>query len=215
MFEAILLAWAVAASFASVVFFAQWRRSKRRFKHVTMNDELTGLLNRHGFWDQVERFIKVTVSAKVGAQRASFVVKDFSLIVFDIDRFKELNDMFGHRCGDAVLRRVAETVTSAIREVDLACRWGGEEIVVGLVGAGQQKALEIAERVRETVEKSPIMWDSGDIVRFTVSGGVSSVNGAKNFDELLEMADKALYLAKAGGRNRIVAYESSSTKPGR
>lgn len=180
----------------------------RRLKEVAYRDELTRLYNRRGFKENAEKFLKeVALFKDRPERRESLIVKNLSLIVFDIDHFKKFNDTYGHQAGDKVLKLFSEIITKKVREIDLVARWGGEEIVVGLIGAGEKDAVMIAEEIRQEVEK--LSFKSGKkIVKFTVSGGAASFDRAKDFDTLFESADKALYEAKRSGRNRIVAFSS-------
>lgn len=187
---------------------ASLKEEIRRLKEVAYRDELTRLYNRRGFKEDAEKFIKeIALYKEHPERRESFIVKNLSLIVFDIDYFKKFNDTYGHQVGDNVLRSFAELVTKKVREIDLVARWGGEEIVVGLIGAGEKDAAQIADEIRKAVKSSS--FKSGKkSVKFTVSGGVAGFDSAKDFDTLFENADKALYEAKKSGRNRIVAFSS-------
>ena len=175
-------------------------------KKLAYKDELTGLYNRHGFKDGAERFISELASENGdGRKREAVYIKSFSLIMFDIDDFKKLNDTYGHRAGDAVLKMFAKIVMDNVRDIDSASRWGGEEIVLGLVGASEEDAFRIADRIRDRVEKETIEFE-GNKIKFRVSGGVASMDDAKDFDEMLGCADKALYKAKSAGKNQVVKY---------
>jgi len=187
---------------------ASLKEEVRRLKEVAYRDELTRLYNRRGFKEDAEKFLKeVALFKDHPERRESFVVRNLSLVVFDIDHFKKFNDTHGHLVGDKVLKSLAELITKKVREIDLVARWGGEEIVVGLIGAGEKDAVKIAEEIRKEVERSS--FRSGKkIVKFTVSGGAASFDSAKDFDTLFKSADKALYEAKKSGRNRIVAFSS-------
>ena len=121
-----------------------------------------------------------------------------SILMIDIDRFKQLNDAHGHAFGDAVLRRVAQTLAGCLRPQDLAARYGGEEFAVLLPGLEPARALAIAERLRQAVQVD----GEASGLPITVSIGVAGRCGAQSLDVLLRHADEALYRAKESGRNR-------------
>lgn len=165
----------------------------RLFKQVqtqAMTDALTGLYNHRYFQERLERETKL-------ADRND---QQISLILLDLDHLKRINDTHGHRSGDAALRHVARTMLSTVREVDICARYGGEEFVIILPQCGGEDAIEVAERLREAIASTPVPI----IGQVTASIGVASYPGsAKNKEELVEMSDRAMYLAKAAGRNRV------------
>jgi two-component system cell cycle response regulator len=126
-----------------------------------------------------------------------------SLIVMDLDRFKELNDRLGHDVGDAALSHAAGVLRASIREVDLACRIGGDEFAVICPGASLEGATAVAERARTALEKTPFRAPNGEPVALTASLGVSALNDGDR--QLFQAGDHALYAAKAEGRNRVHA----------
>ena len=165
-----------------------------------MTDALTGLYNHGYFQDRLDREIKL-------ADRNNEVV---SLILLDIDRMKKINDTHGHRSGDRVLSHVAALMLASVRDVDVCARYGGEEFVVILPQCDRENATVVADRLRASVA-SKATNNGGQV---TVSIGVATYpSGAKSKDELVEMADRAMYLAKAAGRNRVrtLAHRSYST----
>ncbi|MDB5795697.1 MAG: diguanylate cyclase with sensor, partial [Noviherbaspirillum sp.] len=126
-----------------------------------------------------------------------------SLLAIDADHFKQINDTLGHAAGDTVLQHLAETITRSAREIDVVARVGGEEFAVLLPSTALAAALAVAERIRKNVESAAIHID-GREVRYTVSIGVSTMcEGVSGMDDMMKMADKALYDAKRNGRNRI------------
>jgi diguanylate cyclase (GGDEF)-like protein len=166
---------------------------QHRIEVLALSDKLTGLPNRQAFdlnFQQTMRQIR----------RHPVPV---SIILFDIDRFKSVNDRFGHLFGDRVLRAVARTVADQIREVDLLCRWGGEEFLLLLPGCILRDAQDIAENIRGSIEHLRIE-DDHHVTDVTVSLGVTEYRLGENEDDLLRRADDALYRAKEGGRNRCV-----------
>lgn len=168
-------------------------------------DPLTGLANRRGL---EERLGSEMAAAQQGAIR-------LSAILLDLDHFKEVNDRWGHEAGDAALRSVAQIVQRSIRPGDAAGRWGGEEILVLLPGIGLQAAAYVAERIRQSVENSPVIWGS-DALALRVSAGVSCFPDAVSKPgDLLASADSALYFAKEAGRNAVAVAGGAGGKGGK
>lgn len=129
-----------------------------------------------------------------------------SVIIFDIDDFKKVNDTYGHLTGDAVLVMVANSVKGILRENDIVARWGGEEFIVFLKFTGLEAAKIVAEKVREAVEKDNIAFN-GVTIGVTVSVGVDCFNHFdKDYKDTIERADKALYRSKKTGKNKVTAY---------
>jgi diguanylate cyclase (GGDEF)-like protein len=125
----------------------------------------------------------------------------FSLVLFDIDYFKQVNDNYGHQVGDDVLKEVAQIALKSIREVDTAARYGGEEFVVLLPQTNIVSAVEIAERIRTSMQKT-IKLDDKSV---TASFGVIEIKENMSIEALIKLADEALYKAKAAGRNQVMS----------
>ncbi|MCR5621044.1 MAG: GGDEF domain-containing protein [Treponema sp.] len=129
-----------------------------------------------------------------------------SVIMFDIDFFKKVNDTYGHNCGDYILASVASIIKKSIRGKDLAARYGGEEFTLLLSGESGRNACKVAERIRKMVETYPFEYQ-GQQIHITISGGVAEFSTEMNSnlspEELVDVADKALYVSKNKGRNRI------------
>jgi diguanylate cyclase (GGDEF)-like protein len=175
-------------------------RAEHDYRQASRMDPLTGLLNRGAL---VDRFEELRIQA---AHHGSPV----SLVVCDLDHFKEVNDRHGHDQGDAVLRDVAAELRSAIRSFDLVYRLGGEEFLVVLPGCELEEASAVAERIRERLRAAR----PGSIA-ITASLGVACAQGAGLvFDDLFRAADQALYSAKARGRDRVVAAEAAEPVTG-
>jgi diguanylate cyclase (GGDEF)-like protein len=138
--------------------------------------------------------------------RSSRHARPLSLLLFDIDCFKAINDEQGHLCGDQVLRDLAGRLRDVIRAEELFARYGGEEFVMVLPECTRENAMVVAERVRRLVEAEPFTFD-GETIRVTVSVGVATTEGGETLDppELLQRADHKLYEAKRNGRNRVEA----------
>jgi two-component system cell cycle response regulator len=164
-------------------------------------DMLTGLLNRRAFLDAIERERSRSV-------RHAFPM---SLLLLDVDHFKNVNDERGHAMGDIVLQGVARVLESVARKSDFVARWGGEEFVLALPQTGEAGARVAAERVRRAVAAaSHTVSDKGDPVRVTVSIGIASSPAPWSIDDLVGSADAAMYAAKVRGRNRVeVASEGT------
>jgi len=157
-------------------------------------DPLTGVMNRLALTESIARELS-------RAQRSG---RPLSLLMFDLDYFKQLNDRLGHQAGDEALRQLAETSLHQLRGSDLLARYGGEEFVAVLPDADKARAMETAERLRAHVESLGI--PSGDGTVLTASYGVSTYpEDGDRLDALVARADAALYAAKQGGRNRVVA----------
>jgi diguanylate cyclase (GGDEF)-like protein len=137
-------------------------------------------------------------------KKAKVTETNLSLIVFDLDHFKNVNDTHGHQCGDYVLREVTSVVKNQlIRSGDMFGRYGGEEFVIILYGSPLQRACDVAERIRSTIEKHHFAFAGKDL-RITVSLGVAAVDATITTPEaLFEKADQAAYQSKRAGRNRV------------
>ncbi|MCX8044177.1 MAG: GGDEF domain-containing protein, partial [Desulfobacterota bacterium] len=166
-------------------------RSKR-LEDAALIDPLTHCYNRRALED-------VLAQAIAQAQRYQ---NDLALIIFDIDYFKKVNDRYGHRVGDAVLKAVAKTILAAIRKSDCLTRYGGEEFVLVLPETKLSKAIELAERLRRAIEKTRVECDN-DSIAVTASFGVAAFKPGMDQEQLLTKADEMLYEAKRQGRNRI------------
>lgn len=168
----------------------------RRLRTEATRDPLTGLCNRR----RLEHIAKREISF---GQRDGHAV---GLILLDLDHFKRMNDTFGHAAGDVVLRTVADLLQSRIRVYDVACRYGGEELVVVAPGESAAGAARLAEYLRTAIEALDVGFEGARLPRFTASFGVSSFpEHGWDLDSVLGAADRALYRAKEQGRNRVVA----------
>ncbi|HLD26990.1 MAG TPA: GGDEF domain-containing protein [Patescibacteria group bacterium] len=162
-------------------------------------DDLTGLYKRKFFNRRLdEEFSKLGDNQE---RRTDDTLKHISIVFLDIDHFKNINDTKGHAKGDAVLKKVGNTLSSNVRESDLVCRWGGEEMVIALLGADESESAKIAETLRSVIEKE---------VGVTTSIGIASYNEGISPDELIDRADQTMYKAKhkPGGRNCVELYSN-------
>ncbi|KAB2951633.1 diguanylate cyclase [Heliorestis acidaminivorans] len=164
------------------------------FKWMASHDELTGIYNRRVFFEYGNHELERLKRNKL----------PLSLIMFDIDHFKRVNDTYGHQAGDVVLQKVAEVVKKNIRACDLFARFGGEEFVILLADVTPQKTMAVAEKLRVALEAMEVTTE-GVLIKVTSSFGVSGVEavGQESLDVLIAQADQALYEAKARGRNRV------------
>ncbi len=171
------------------------KTSNDRLRVLSSTDPLTGLYNRRHFMGVLEREF----------ERTDRYGTPLSFVMFDIDHFKRLNDTFGHQAGDDVLRELGRVVREAVRASDVAGRYGGEEFCVLLPHTEVEGAAEFARRLRLTVENHPFPAQ-GETLRVTASFGVAACPSAavQRAQDLIGVADEALYQAKSEGRNRVV-----------
>ena len=165
---------------------------QRKLEKMATEDRLTGAYNRHTFDIIYDQTLKE-------ARRKKMI---FSVILFDIDDFKQVNDHFGHLSGDEVLKNIATLTIGCIRESDMLCRWGGEEFLVLLKDCDLTNALDMAEKIRKTVKDTTISY-KGEVIQTTVSLGVAQYRPTDEQDILLSRVDDALYRAKMKGKDRF------------
>lgn len=127
----------------------------------------------------------------------------FSIVLGDLDRFKKVNDTYGHEAGDLVLQETARRLQAAIRAQDIVCRWGGEELLILLPETGPEGAGQVAEKIRAAMDDAPVQTGN-EVIHQTISLGVSSFRPDDTVTTLISRADEALYEAKSAGRNRVV-----------
>jgi diguanylate cyclase len=166
-----------------------------RIQELATRDELTGLVNRR----------HMSALLKQERQRGLRSGRTFAVATIDIDHFKAVNDHYGHAVGDEVLRNFARQAPQALRGTDVLARWGGEEFVVLLAETALSAARIGAERLRGRIAATPMAHLSGVPIRVTVSVGLTEHVVGEAETQTLERADRALYEAKAQGRNRTVA----------
>ncbi len=190
---AVFVIWAVAGM--AWHYLNAQQELEEALRALAESDPLTEIMNRAG------------ITTELGRRCAEFqrYGSAFALLMVDVDHFKSINDRLGHLTGDHVLRRIANIIRSALREVDCVGRYGGEEFIVVLPETTLASAVNTAERIRLAIEQVPIRVDR-ELVKVTVSIGVSAAApGAQSSAEaLIETADRAMYEAKRGGRNRVM-----------
>jgi len=168
---------------------------ERKLVEKNMLDGLTGVYNR--------RFLDTKIQEEFSRHRR--YDRPFSLIMCDIDHFKNVNDTYGHQCGDIVIKQIAALIGSMLRDTDFLARYGGEEFCCLLPEANLDEALSLAERLRQAIEQEEINCN-GQPLKITVSFGVAYMHDVvKSAESLLQKADEALYAAKKSGRNRVTA----------
>ncbi len=162
-------------------------------RKMAISDELTGLFNRRGLMDLGRREI----------DRAKRFHHPLSVAIFDIDNFKSINDTYGHIAGDQLLNQIADCCRASFREIDIIGRYGGDEIVVILIESTADQSYQIIERFRESIANHTFRTEAGDLTT-TISIGIAELNDdIENLTQLIDHADRALYMAKEDGRNRI------------
>jgi diguanylate cyclase (GGDEF)-like protein len=166
----------------------------KRLESAAAFDSMTNCYNRREF----NRLIEHNIANAKRHQR------DLSIIMFDLDHFKGVNDQFGHLVGDLVLRKVAEAIQLKIRKGDYLSRYGGEEFVLVLPDTKRTRAMELAERLKQVVHSLRVKTPEGDTVKITSSFGVASLRKDDDRQGLIKKADDMLYKAKAAGRNRVM-----------
>lgn len=187
-----------------VLLWLVFERISEQLAHLATHDALTSALNRNG--------LKNALTAYFGVATLGMAAPRMVLLLIDIDHFKRVNDELGHATGDAVLRAVAATIREACRGEDFVARTGGEEFLVGCAGEDGDFAGRMAERIRERVAGLVVQATAARQVSCTVSLGVSQpFSRLEDWETASTQADRALYRAKAAGRNRSVRHEDGSS----
>lgn len=175
------------------------QRAKQELKELVSRDPLTNAYNRRYFSEVASKLIPI------GRRKE----EPISVLMIDIDKFKKINDTYGHSAGDEVIKTLAIKLQSSTRESDIVARFGGEEFAIILPNTDKKSALTIAESIREEIEESHLdlcpTTPSNELIKFTISIGVDEFNYTTDgqIDNSLNRADKALYKAKNSGRNRV------------
>ena len=176
-------------------------KTMQYYRQLSILDGLTEVFNHRYFHEVMVREIS----------RAKRFSHPLSLLMVDVDDFKQYNDAYGHIAGDRALRKVAHVFTEAIRKLDLVFRYGGEEFTIILVETDREGALVIAERIRREVEKTKFEEDGSIVVKLTVSIGLASYPKDTQYKEgLIQKVDKALYKAKHLGKNRVCYLDGTN-----
>src|SRR5207248_7443428 len=192
----------VASLAAQVVVALENARLHRMVERQAMVDSLTGLANRRSLEE----------SLRSELARAARFTDSVSVVLADLDDFKQVNDRYGHAAGDDVLMAFAAALRATVRESDVAGRWGGEEFALVLPGTDAAGGARLAERARSAIEGRQVAMPNGDLCSVTASFGVAAYPDNRELREILAAADSALYAAKAAGKNRVmIATEPITT----
>ena len=172
----------------------QLRESEKKYKELSITDDLTKLYNSRHFYERL----------KLEMERTTRYRHPLSLLMVDIDDFKKFNDTHGHLAGDEVLAQTGEAIKGALRDSDSGYRYGGEEFVVILPETSASGAVQVAERIRKELAAMPIPLADGETHNITASIGVSELREREKSSEFIRRADINLYAAKAAGKNRVI-----------
>lgn len=190
----------------SHIYMARQEEFDTRLYRIATTDELTGIANRRALMQTLENRISEAMRYNTG----------FSILLFDLDNFKEVNDRYGHLAGDSILVRITRVCARWLRGTDFMGRFGGEEFMVLCPNTSLEGAKALAERIRQAVEESGFTVN-GKNIKMTISVGVTELsnhldaaaklNEVELLHDMIDAADSAMYNAKRNGRNRVVAYE--------
>lgn len=178
---------------------ADLREQNEKLKELITKDELTGAYNRRGIEEEIKKYIETIQNRPETLHKPILGV-----LLIDLDKFKIINDTYGHKAGDEVLEKLVQTCSGQLRDLDFLGRYGGEEFLVVLPLADISQSKLVAERLREAVAAMDIEYN-GEKIETTVSIGVSVFDGKKTWADTYEEADKFMYMAKEQGRNKVMA----------
>lgn len=172
----------------------------------SITDKLTNLFNRNYFEQAFPKLADEASLAPSGSVNAKIAV-----IMFDIDKFKSINDNYGHQAGDLIISKVAGILKGSFRKSDIVCRYGGEEFLAILPGSGLEEAGKVAEKVRKKIEQETYIWQD-EVIPNSISIGVSAMAvGVESTEQVVARADAALYQAKHKGRNRVMIHRGGAS----
>jgi diguanylate cyclase (GGDEF)-like protein len=175
---------------------AELTEANRQLDELSKKDDLTDLYNR--------RYLMESLGYEIS--RCRRYRTPLCLAIFDLDQFKEVNDTYGHTTGDMVLKQVASLMKDRFRKTDVLGRYGGEEFAIVLTETGLDNAMRLCEEVRELVSRYSFGYEHSPI-RLTASGGVAYMTRGMDVTDIIEMADKSLYMSKKSGRNRVMSLQ--------
>jgi diguanylate cyclase (GGDEF)-like protein len=179
------------------VLLSQWRHREHLIKQLSQMDPLTNLFNRRSINQCLD-------------QLNHPVHENYALVLLDLDHFKHINDQYGHHKGDEALVKVSAILSQLLRGTDVVGRFGGEEFILILHHSSLEQAQQIAERCRSAIEQIELFSDEGQRIQITASFGIAIAAAESRPQQLLSQADKALYQAKASGRNAVKIYFAAS-----
>ena len=183
----------------SSIYQCMLEEAKNKLEELSIKDALTGIYNR--------RYLQQRLESEFN--RACRYSEPLTLIIFDLDKFKNINDTFGHQAGDIVLQDVAARLDTVLRNTDICGRYGGEEFLVILPNSGISGAAALAERIRVCIEAMPVKHHDV-VIDVTISLGVAQfTKDITNYEQLVHCADVALYASKQSGRNAVTVYDDS------
>ncbi|QOP40299.1 sensor domain-containing diguanylate cyclase [Sulfurimonas marina] len=180
-----------------IILFRKEKLKAQRASEEAIRDPLTGVLNRRGFNNILD--YKISISRRYDS--------DMSVMFFDIDHFKDVNDNYGHDVGDTILQELSNVIKACIRESDIFARWGGEEFIIVLPQTSMKDAVVLAEKLQKEIKK----YNFTKVETLTCSFGVTQLQDDESSDELLKRVDELLYLAKTTGRDRVISDTERST----
>ena len=177
--------------------------TREKLEEISRTDPLTGVNNRRHL--QIEAPKLLALFHRQG--------RETSLMMLDVDHFKDFNDRYGHPAGDLALVHIADILRQMTRSYDLVVRYGGEEFLLLLPDQGAEEGLKVAERIRHTIERSPVLLEEGKLpVQITVSIGLYAERELSDLDYAIRLADQALYRAKTAGRNRAILFPTGDNQ---
>lgn len=174
------------------------RQKLEELQDMAMFDSLTGLANR--------RFLEMNLSTRL--EELKRYGCSFSIMFIDVDRFKSINDMWGHQIGDRMLKMISTTMVNSLRSCDIIGRWGGEEFVALLINMKEDALFQVVDRFRRLVENSALTLDNGSSLSATVSIGATIARAGETAEMLVERADKLMFESKQRGRNLVTIDEA-------
>lgn len=193
-FEIAFITGYATITYISVALKSMILKMHEKILELSTTDDLTGLLNQKGFLKRIEEEY----------YRSQRYQKSFTLIMIDSDDLKRVNDTYGHKYGNMVINMVAGVIKESVRRTDFAGRFGGDEYMICLVETELTPAIDFGERIRKTIEMKSLFTEKGKDFKATISVGIANYpDSGKNLYEIIENADKALYMAKNDGKNRV------------
>lgn len=171
--------------------------ANNELKNLSSKDSLSGLYNQGHFFEELKEKFELNKRRSEKTQ-----VKGFTLMIIDVDDFKDINDIYGHLMGDSTIRHISKLIRENVRISDLCFRYGGDEFAIILADTSLEEAKIVAEKLRKTINKNPVKFMEKKVI-LTISIGISSFNEAMDENKMIKIADERLYNSKRNGKNRI------------